>query len=82
MQNLGNDHAGDLSEFLSLDPADEACVGEGRELGTGVDEEEAILLAERLTSATADRWVNYAVAGRTIPTTSRTAGVTTARLWR
>ncbi|GAA1786563.1 hypothetical protein GCM10009682_05870 [Luedemannella flava] len=63
VQDLDDDRAGDLSEFLSLDPADEVYVGEGRELGTSVDEEEAILLAERFASAAPDHWVNYAVAG-------------------
>ena len=63
VQDLDDDQAGDLSEFLSLDPVDEAYAGEGRELGATNDEEDAILLAERLTGAAPDRWVNYAVAG-------------------
>jgi hypothetical protein len=63
VQDPDDDHAGDLAEFLSLDPPDEQYVGEGRELGHSADEEEAIQLAERLTTATPARWVNYAVTG-------------------
>ncbi|GAA2712991.1 hypothetical protein [Actinoplanes palleronii] len=44
---------------ISLDPVDEAYVGEGRELGLSEDEAEAISLAEHLTDARPDRWVNH-----------------------
>jgi hypothetical protein len=58
-----DERAGDLSNLISLDPLDEAYIGEGRELGHSADEEEALSLAERLTNARPDRWVNHAVAG-------------------
>lgn len=57
------EHGADLPEFPSLDPVDEAYVGEGRELGSSTDEEQALALAERLTGAAPDRWVNFGVAG-------------------
>lgn len=60
VQDLGDERFGDLAEFPSLDPVDEEYVGEGRELGCGADEEEAIALAERLAGALPDRWVNVA----------------------
>ncbi|MGC7103019.1 hypothetical protein ACPZ19_50875 [Amycolatopsis lurida] len=63
VQDLDNDRFADLAEFPSLDPVDEEYVGQGRELGRSTDEEEAIALAERLTGAMPDRWVNFAVAG-------------------
>ncbi|MDG4826674.1 hypothetical protein O7635_32905 [Asanoa sp. WMMD1127] len=53
----------DLPNFVSLDPVDEDYVGQGRELGRGADPEEAVRLAEELTAARPDRWVNTAVAG-------------------
>lgn len=58
-----DDQVGDLPNLLSLDPVDEAYVGEGRELGVSDEETEAILLAERLTNAAPDRWVNHSMAG-------------------
>ncbi|BCY10029.1 hypothetical protein [Actinoplanes sp. L3-i22] len=58
-----DDRVGDLTNLVSLDPVDEDYVGEGRELGLSEDEEEAIALAEQLTDARPDRWVNHAVAG-------------------
>ncbi|MGC7101632.1 hypothetical protein ACPZ19_43750 [Amycolatopsis lurida] len=63
VQDLDNDRFADLAEFPSLDPVDEEYAGQGRELGRSTDEEEAIALAERLTSAMPDHWVNFAVAG-------------------
>jgi len=60
-QDLDGQHA-DLANFPPLDPANDECVGQGRELGRAADELEAIELAERVTDAVADRWVNYAVA--------------------
>ena len=63
VRDLDDDRFGDLAEFPPLDPVDEEYVGEGRELGRGADEEEAIALAERLAGAAPDRWVNSAVAG-------------------
>ncbi|WP_433042694.1 Imm21 family immunity protein [Dactylosporangium sp. CS-033363] len=53
----------DLANLISLDPVDEDYAGEGRELGVTGDEAEAMSLAERLTNAAPDRWVNFAVAG-------------------
>ncbi|GAA2583831.1 hypothetical protein GCM10010435_72010 [Winogradskya consettensis] len=58
-----DENAGDLANFWSLDPVDEAYAGEGREIGTCGDEREALLLAERLTGADPGRWVNEGVAG-------------------
>jgi hypothetical protein len=63
VQDLDDEGFADLSEFPALDPDDEQYVGEGRELGRSADEAEAIELAERLTDAVPDRWVNFAVAG-------------------
>jgi hypothetical protein len=63
VQDPDDDHVGDLAKLISLDPVDEAYVGEGRELGVSEDEAEAISLAEHLTDASPDRWVNHAVAG-------------------
>jgi len=63
VQDPDDDRVGDLSNLISLDPADEAYVGEGRELGLTEDEADAISLAEHLTDARPDRWVNHAVAG-------------------
>ena len=58
-----DDRIGDLANLVSLDPVDEAYVGEGRELDLTEDEADAISLAEHLTDARPDRWVNHAVAG-------------------
>ncbi|MFC4071493.1 hypothetical protein [Actinoplanes subglobosus] len=58
-----DDQVGDLPNLISLDPADEAYVGEGRELALSEDPEEAMALAEHLTDANPGRWVNHAVAG-------------------
>ena len=63
VQDPDDDQVGDLPNLMSLDPVDEAYVGEGRELGVS-DEAEAISLAERLTDASPDRWVNDAVASK------------------
>jgi hypothetical protein len=63
VQDPDDDRIGDLPNLISLDPVHEEYVGEGRELGLGDDEQEVIALAERLTNARPDRWVNHAVAG-------------------
>jgi hypothetical protein len=63
VQDPDDDQAGDLPNLVSLDPVDEAYVGEGRHLGASKDEAAAISLAEQLTDARPDRWVNHAVAG-------------------
>lgn len=63
VQDPDDDRVGDLPNLISLDPVDEEYVGEGRELALSEDAEEAIALAERLTDAAPDRWVNHAVAG-------------------
>lgn len=63
VQDPDDDRVGDLPNLLSLDPVDEAYVGEGRELAHSEDEEEAMALAEHLTDADPQRWVNHAVAG-------------------
>jgi hypothetical protein len=63
VQDLEDDRRGDLAESPSLDAVDEQYAGEGRELGSSADEEDAISLAERLAGAEPDRWVNFAVAG-------------------
>jgi hypothetical protein len=58
-----DDRVGDLPNLISLDPVDEAYVGAGWELGVSGDAAEAMSLAEHLTDAVPDRWVNDAVAG-------------------
>ncbi|BCY08974.1 hypothetical protein [Actinoplanes sp. L3-i22] len=63
VQDPDDDRVGDLPNLISLDPVDEAYVGEGRELARSEDAEEAMALAERLADADAQRWVNHAVAG-------------------
>lgn len=63
VQDPGDDQVRDLPNLISLDPVDEEYAGEGRELGVVQDEAEAMSLAERLTDARPDRWVNHAVAG-------------------
>jgi hypothetical protein len=63
VQDPDDDRVGDLPNLISLDPVDEEYVGEGRELGVTDDGAEAMSLAERLTDARPDRWVNHAVAG-------------------
>jgi hypothetical protein len=63
VQDPGDDRASDLPNLMSLEPVDEAYVGEGRELGLSQDEEAAMSLAEHLTGARPDRWVNHAMAG-------------------
>jgi hypothetical protein len=63
VQDPDDDQVRDLPNLISLDPVDEAYVGEGRVLGASEDEAEAISLAEQLTHARPDRWVNYGVAG-------------------
>ena len=63
VQDPDDDRVGDLPNLISLDPVDEAYAGEGRELGLSEDEKEAMSLAEHLTGARPNRWVNHAVAG-------------------
>ena len=63
VQDPDDDRVGDLPNLTPLDPVDEAYVGEGRELACSENEEEAMALAERLTDAYPDRWVNHGVAG-------------------
>ncbi|MEV4517166.1 hypothetical protein AB0K00_50460 [Dactylosporangium sp. NPDC049525] len=63
VQDPDDDEFGDLPNLMSLDPVDQDYVGEGRELGASQDEAEAMALAEQLTAAQPDRWVNHAVAG-------------------
>ncbi|MEU8659889.1 hypothetical protein [Actinoplanes philippinensis] len=63
VQDPDDDRFSDLPNLTSIDPVDEAYVGEGRELGLTDDEAEAISLAERLTDAHPNRWVNHATAG-------------------
>lgn len=63
VQDPDDDQVGDLPNLISLDPVDEGYVGEGRELGVSEAEAEALSLAEHLTDASPDRWVNHAVAG-------------------
>ncbi|MET7420084.1 hypothetical protein [Dactylosporangium sp. NPDC005555] len=63
VRDLDDDRFADLPLFPSLDPVDEDYVGQGRELAGSPDEEAAMTLAERLTGATRDRWVNFGVAG-------------------
>ena len=63
VQDPDDDQVGDLPNLISLDPVGEGYVGEGRELGVSEDEAEALSLAEHLTDASPDRWVNHAVAG-------------------
>jgi hypothetical protein len=63
VQDPDDDQVGDLPNLISLDPVGEEYAGEGRELGVTEDETEAMSLAECLTDARPDRWVNHAVAG-------------------
>lgn len=63
VQDPDDDEFGDLPNLMPLDPVDEDYAGEGRELGASQDEAEAMALAEQLTTAQPDRWVNHAVAG-------------------
>ncbi|WP_327002722.1 hypothetical protein OHA72_47760 [Dactylosporangium sp. NBC_01737] len=63
VQDPDDDEFSDLPNLMSLDPVDQDYVGEGRELGASHDEAEAIALAEQLTTAQPDRWVNHAIAG-------------------
>jgi hypothetical protein len=63
VRDLDDEHFADLSNFPPLDPEQEEFVGQGREVGRGVDEVEAIALAERLTGAAPERWVNFSMAG-------------------
>lgn len=63
VEDPDDDQVGDLPNLISLDPVDEAYVGEGRELAVSDDAEEALALAEHLTDADPRRWVNHAVAG-------------------
>jgi hypothetical protein len=46
VQDPDDDQVGDLPNLISLDPADEAYVGEGREITRSEDAEEAMALAE------------------------------------
>jgi hypothetical protein len=46
-----------------MDPAGEQYVGEGHGLSRAADASEALELAEQLTEAVPDRWVNFGVAG-------------------
>ncbi|GIE76418.1 hypothetical protein Aph02nite_23680 [Actinoplanes philippinensis] len=63
VQDPDDDRFGDLPNLVSIDPVDEAYIGEGRQLGISEDEAGAISLAEGLTGAHRDRWVNHAMAG-------------------
>jgi hypothetical protein len=62
-QDLDEEHLRDLVNLPPLGPSTEEFVGQGVELGSVADEADAIELAERLTGARADRWVNFGVAG-------------------
>ncbi|MEV4514474.1 hypothetical protein AB0K00_36620 [Dactylosporangium sp. NPDC049525] len=53
----------DLPNLPPLCAEEEQYVGEGTELGRAADPLAAIELAERLTGATPERWVNEGVAG-------------------
>ena len=61
-QDLDNEHFQDLVNLPPLGSSEEY-VGEGVELGLVDTETDAIALAERLTGAQTDRWVNFGVAG-------------------
>lgn len=61
-EDLDGEHA-DLANFPPMDPVGEEYVGEGHELSRAADASEALDLAERLTEAAPDRWVNFGVAG-------------------
>ncbi|MFF5228496.1 hypothetical protein [Dactylosporangium sp. NPDC000521] len=63
VEDPDDDRFADPANFFSLDPVDEEYPGEGRETGRSTGEERAMALAELLTGAAADRWVNVAVAG-------------------
>jgi hypothetical protein len=62
-QDLDDERFADLYEFPPLYPEDEDEDGDGHELGRVADETESIELAQRLTGADPDRWVNFAIAG-------------------
>ncbi len=51
VQDPDDDRVGGLPNLLSLDPVDEAYIGEGRELARSEDAEEAMALAEHLIDA-------------------------------
>lgn len=58
-----DEYFGDLDNLPPLASEDEDYVGQGRELALVTDGPEAIDLAEWLTGARPDRWVNHGVAG-------------------
>jgi hypothetical protein len=53
----------DWARLPPLGPSAEEFVGEGVELGLVATETDALALAERVTGAQSDRWVNFGVAG-------------------
>jgi hypothetical protein len=62
--DVDDEHVRDLVNLPPLGGSvDEEVVGDGVELGLVADEVDAMALAERLTGARADRWVNFGVAG-------------------
>ena len=61
-EDLDDEWRRDLANLPPLGPSEEYA-GEGVELGMVVAETEAIALAEQLTGARPDRWVNFGVAG-------------------
>ncbi|HTJ39506.1 MAG TPA: hypothetical protein VL738_40280 [Dactylosporangium sp.] len=63
VQDLDDDEFLDMANFPPLDPVDEEYAGQGRELGRHDDPGAAVELAERLTGAVPERWVNFAVVG-------------------
>ncbi|GAB3250694.1 hypothetical protein [Kineosporia babensis] len=83
VEDPDDDRCGDLTQLVSLDPADEEYVGEGLEVGVADDAAQALSLAEDRTAAVPGRWVNASMAGdeyvdhvraRRSPHASATAG--------
>ncbi|MGC4755276.1 hypothetical protein [Micromonospora trifolii] len=63
VQDLDDEHRRDLSVLPPLDPEGEDDSFPGRVIGHAQDPTEALELAERVTRASPDRWVNQGVAG-------------------
>jgi hypothetical protein len=62
-EDVDDEDIRDLDNLPPLGPSAEEFVGQGVELGLVASETDAITLAERVTGAQSDRWVNFAVAG-------------------
>ncbi|MGA4732163.1 hypothetical protein ACPB67_32560 [Micromonospora taraxaci] len=63
VQDLDDEHRRDLSVLPPLNPESEDDSFPGRVVGHVQDPIEALVLAERVTGASPERWVNQGVAG-------------------